>query len=218
MKHQEHIVAVNNSALVKHGLTGDDQQLYQLDIGQLMPELLADVVVEQRAGLEKDESKRQLILYLLFQQMTAEGAKFFAYRRGKGVGESRLAGNVSVGVGGHVDGPDVVYSESGVMDVLNTVLHAAAREIKEEILFNDADYEVAIGSVGVLLDNTDEVGKVHMGLVLRALLPEGAQMQCAEEELETLGFFTATELLNSGLPLENWTRTLLESAVEAEEA
>lgn len=44
---------------------------------------------------------------------------------------------------------------------------------------------------------------------------EGVVAKCTEEELTTLSMMTPQELLDSGLPLENWTRIIAEFYVEA---
>ena len=54
------------------------------------------------------------------------------YRRRAGVGESRLAGNLSIGFGGHIEISDVQHDE-GVIDRPDTLMVAALREIEQEI-------------------------------------------------------------------------------------
>ena len=209
MSKQEMILAVEYAALVGQNLIGDDQQLYVCDFAEVFPHIQHGVILGQREALEKDETKRQFIPYVVFAKPDDGVVKFFAYRRGKGVGEARLNGNVSIGVGGHIDMADVI-SESSVINMMATIQNSMVRELSEEIRLENAGEQLNFGSLGVMLENSNTVGKTHVATVIMCTLPEEAKVNCAEAELETLGFMTAKELLDSGLPLENWTRILCE--------
>lgn len=211
----EFILACSTAVLAANNLTGDDQALYRCDFVQALPYLQEGVVLGQREALEKDESKRQFLPYVVMSKEEDGKIKVFAYRRGKGVGEARLSGNVSIGIGGHIDMVDVIHDDS-VINVVGTIMNAMSRELGEEVILQDAGEALNLGSIGILLDNSNAVGKVHMGMVILAQLPPEAKVECKEEELETLGFMTPQELLDSGLPLENWTKILCESFVGEE--
>jgi predicted NUDIX family phosphoesterase len=70
-----------------------------------------------------------------------------------------------------------------------------------------------VTSIGCIVDNSDEVGKVHLGILLACVIPHGVDIRCAEEELITIGFRSAEDLL-ANHPLENWTRIALQYAEE----
>ena len=217
----EFILAVKTAALDVQNLHGNDQPLYLLQVPELLPYLQKDLILGQREALEADETHRQLLPYIVLRKMFGDVTKYFAYRRGKGVGEARLSGNVSIGVGGHIDMVDIQHADS-VIDPMATIAGSVQRELEEEIEFSTEgmaegeEGEVLFHSVGALVDNSNAVGKVHLGLVFTATVDENTDVKCAEEELETLGWFTATELLAAGLPLENWTNILLEHFAESE--
>lgn len=211
----EFILACRTTILQAHSLTGYDMPLYQCDFADVLPHIQEGMILGQREALEKDPSYRQVLPYVVMAKTEDGKTKVFAYRRGKGVGEARLSGNVSIGIGGHIDLADVVV-EGSVVDTMGTILKSMSRELGEEVVLQDAGESLELGSLGILLDNSNDVGKVHMGMVILATLPEGADAECREEELETLGFMTPQELLDSGLPLENWTRILCEHIVAAE--
>lgn len=208
----ETIIGVKNASLVAQGLTGDDQPFYRCDFAEVLPLVADGIVLGQREALESDESVRQFLPYTVLGKEENGEAKVFVYRRGKGVGESRLSGNVSIGIGGHIDLVDVVH-ENSVINPIGTILQSMSRELAEEIVLENAGSDLRLGSMGVLLDNSNAVGRVHVGLVILASLPPEADAACREEELETLGFMTPQELLDSGLPLENWTKILCEQFV-----
>lgn len=205
----ESILAIRNNFLVCE--LAMVQGMNPISVEALSAVATPHLVLGCRESLEKDESNRQFILYAV--PMRSNGrtgkAEFFAYRRGKGVGEGRLLGNVSVGIGGHVDLADVVHSES-VINLNSTIGIALTREIKEEVKFSGGECELDLFSAGLLLDDSNEVGRVHLGVVMGLLLPDHIDMDCAEPELDTLGFMTAEELLSGTYPLENWTRIVLE--------
>ncbi len=64
---------------------------------------------------------RQVLPYVVARQKQPDGSYvYYRYRRTKGVGESRLAGNGSIGYGGHVDLADIVHHNS-VIDLPETL-------------------------------------------------------------------------------------------------
>lgn len=221
MPKNELILAVKTAALNYQNLHGNDQSLYLLQVHELLPVIANDLILGHRDTLEGDENHRQLLPYIVLTKTFDGVTKYFAYRRGKGVGEARLSGNVSIGVGGHIDLADIQHVGS-VLAPMETVIASVQRELQEEIEFHSEsgeDLDMRFSSVGALVDNSNPVGKVHLGLVLQAHLEgENGDAKCAEEELETLGWYTASELLDSGMPLENWTKILCLQFAEAEEA
>lgn len=183
-----------------------------------------DCLIGERALLEKDFAKRHFIPYLLIKgkrpanDCTGVLTTFFHYQRGKGVGESRLAGNDSCGMGGHVDAADA-FTRSGRLfihkvpepasiDIRTTLEFAAGRERDEELEGETSPLKF----VGLLIDDSNEVGQVHIGVVMVAdATQEPAAYRCKEEQLNELGFFTAEESL-ARPKLENWSHILMTHA------
>ena len=84
----------------------------------------------------------------------------FVYERLSGGGEERLHGQSSIGVGGHMN--DVVGADS-----INEVLRVnAQRELEEEVGLASEDSQ-NMEYIGFINDDTNEVGKVHMGVVFK---------------------------------------------------
>ena len=196
------------------------QALKQLDLHQgfnplhfadLAKALQPYLIEDRRGNFENDIDRRHFIPYLLVcgRKLESAEALVFAYQRGKGVGESRLAGNDSIGLGGHVDKPDFKYGADDLIDLAATIYGSAARELREEITgFDEAGFHLNFH--GVIVDDSDEVGKVHLGLVMSVVLPQGVPLDpfvCKEEELITHGFRTVDQL--AGLKLESWSNILL---------
>jgi predicted NUDIX family phosphoesterase len=208
-KHPQFILAMAAGSLntLPEGLS-------QVSMASFVQNANSDLIIRERAQLEQDEAYRQIIPYVCLAVADEEKTVFIPYRRNQGVGESRLAGKVSVGFGGHIDLADIVHQDS-VVDLFQTIGNAATRELGEELIFEGASSEeISMFDNGLLIDNSNEVGRVHVGVILTALLPKGMTVKANEEELEVLAPMTATELLESGLELEPWTKIVLEAVVE----
>ncbi len=156
-----------------------------------------------RAICEKDESTLQLLPYNV---LVNEYGQVFRYLRGDGGDESKLHDNYSIGIGGHVDdapGPDN-YTE----DILHLLKNEAAREIREEVGLTGPIFPVF---THYLMDYTNEVGRVHLGLLSVNLvttdrigkLEDGTILNGEWVEVEDL-FKTESDYLR----LENWSQSV----------
>jgi predicted NUDIX family phosphoesterase len=112
----------------------------------------ANLVYRNRSEAEQDKRFKQLIPYVL---IICNG-KILRYRRGRGGQETRLHGLYSVGVGGHISDEDhgLFSSGAGYQDGMR-------RELMEEVAVG----EVKEAAVGVINDDSTEVGLVHFGVV-----------------------------------------------------
>lgn len=112
--------------------------------------------VKRRGDMEEDPSYKQLIGYVLVKDKNTK--EILVYKRLVGGGEARLHGKASVGIGGHMN------------DVENTPIEEivkvnAAREIEEEIGISFDEALNSLNFVGLINDDKEEVGKVHIGLI-----------------------------------------------------
>lgn len=112
--------------------------------------------VKRRGDMEEDPSYKQLIGYVLVKDK--ETKEILVYKRLVGGGESRLHGKASVGIGGHMNDVENITIEEIVK--IN-----AAREIEEEIGISFEEALNNIDFVGLINDDKEEVGKVHIGLI-----------------------------------------------------
>lgn len=210
-KHPQYILAVTNESLA-----GDLQQgMNIVSLNTFVAKAEDNLVIKQRAKLEQEPEFRQIIPYVCVATQRDDKLHFWPYRRTETSGEVRLQGNVSIGFGGHIDLVDVM-DDNSVIDLFQTIGNAAARELGEELDLAGAGEEVNLFDNGILIDDSNEVGKVHLGVVLTAILPNGVTPTSKEDALEVLPAMSARELLDSGLPLESWTRIILESIVKVE--
>ncbi|HLX35278.1 MAG TPA: hypothetical protein VKR30_08560 [Candidatus Limnocylindrales bacterium] len=101
---------------------------------------------EPRSRVEPDRSLKQVIPYLVLR----DGPRYFLMHRTRAGGDERLHDRWSIGVGGHVNPGD-----GGLAGGL-------LREWHEELV---ADFVPDFRLLGLLNDDTTEVGSVHVGAV-----------------------------------------------------
>jgi predicted NUDIX family phosphoesterase len=99
-----------------------------------------------RGSAERDRSTKQIIPYVVVR----DAARVFLMRRTRRGADARLHDRYTIGVGGHV-GP----ADGGIEGGLR-------REWAEEI---EADFAPDFRLVGLLNDDSAEVGSVHLGIV-----------------------------------------------------
>lgn len=161
---------------------------------------------------------RQLLPYVMIRQRQANGELYyFPYRRTNRVGESSLAGNVSIGYGGHIDLADIIYHKS-VIELALTIKEAAYREVfdEETHIFSKEGTKVTFTKDAIkyanlfIADNAVAVNQLHLGILMILEIPEGYSLTTKEDELTSMEPMTAYQLLHSGLPMESWTQLYLE--------
>ncbi len=154
-----------------------------------------------RSIAEHDPAYKQLIPYQLFCRNEA----FFVYQRGGGVGERRLAGRLSLGIGGHINSAD---APDGTLTP-RSYLAALQREQEEELVGLPPCEALFIGLID---DDRDPVGLVHLGAVHLATLPPQAapDIRQAGEDLRHLGWWTAAEITEQRQRFESWSLLALD--------
>lgn len=151
-----------------------------------------------RADAEDDPSYKQLIPYCLFR---CDG-KVLSYRRGKGIGEGRLLGKRSVGIGGHISEEDAAGSDHPYQVGMR-------REIAEEI---DVASEHRESIVGLINDDATDVGRVHLGVV-HVFDLESPNVTPREASIQDVGFASPAELAAQMTEFETWSQICLEHLV-----
>lgn len=143
-----------------------------------------------RGKVETDPSLKQVIPYLLLR----DGERIFLMKRTSAGGDERLHDRYSIGVGGHVNPGD-----ADVIGGLN-------REWREEI---DADFVPEFEPIGLLNDDSNPVGAVHLGLVYAA---DAAGRPVAIRETHKLSgeFATMEEVTAVQEKLETWSALLFD--------
>ncbi|MEO0416040.1 MAG: hypothetical protein AAF226_13920 [Verrucomicrobiota bacterium] len=147
---------------------------------------------------EDDPSFKQIIPYAIFRC----GDKFLHYVRGGGSGEKRLASKGSIGIGGHINDTDF---EAASLD-RDTYTTGVEREIHEELVFSgDLTQQI----VGLINDDSNTVGQVHLGVV-HVFTLESDAVKAGEDSIAELQFLTREELEARADSLETWSAICLE--------
>jgi predicted NUDIX family phosphoesterase len=149
----------------------------------------------KRKDAETNPAYKQLIPYALIHC----GSDVFVYRRGKLLDEKRLLGNYSLGIGGHISVTDPGLFGSSYDDGLK-------REINEEVII-DSPYTQRI--VALLNDDSNEVGKVHFGIV-HALKLEQPMVKPKEKSINETKFVGIATLQKDIDGFENWSKICIE--------
>ncbi len=138
-----------------------------------------------RAAAESDRSLKQVIPYLVLR----DGPRYFLMRRTRAGADPRLHDRYSIGVGGHLN-PGDADIDGGLR-----------REWTEEV---DADFVPAFTMVGLLNDDSTDVGSVHVGAVHVA---DAAGRAVAIREREKLegAFVDAADVAAVIDALETWS-------------
>lgn len=110
---------------------------------------------ELRCIAEEDETMKQVIPYVVLR----DKSNVFSYLRGASSGEDRLKRLRSIGVGGHINMCDVNLEDINLFDAISD---GAVRELKEEVSGFGRELEY----IGLINDDSNDVGKVHLGVVM----------------------------------------------------
>ena len=153
-----------------------------------------------RPEMEEDPSFKQLIPYVIFKHVDADGVtRLFSYSRGKGNGESRLTSKWSVGIGGHISSIDDTEN--------NPYRDGMRRELEEEV---HIDTEYTDTCVGLINDDETEVGKVHLGVV-HVFEVKQPNVKSAEDVICEAEFRPIPELMGMLDRFESWSQIVLKA-------
>jgi predicted NUDIX family phosphoesterase len=170
------------------------------DVQNWLPELLspANNLFLRRSLAEPDPSFKQIIPYSV---LTFEG-RVLRYFRGKASGEARLHAKASIGIGGHINDED---SKGGHMDEA-AYRRAVDRELQEE-LHAMGTFDESI--VGLLNDESNEVGQVHLGVIHHCKLHSDG-VTAGESALQGLEWIGMDQLRKEYDRLETWSQLVVD--------
>lgn len=145
-----------------------------------------------RPEMENDPTYKQIIPYVLIMR----NGEVLTLRRLKKGGEARLHGLLSIGVGGHINPVDDGEGSA--------LWRGLRREVDEEVA---VEREISLTPLGVINNDLDEVGRVHLGFLFRMEI-EGDVTVRETEKLE--GTFESLDYLREHYDeLEGWTQIAL---------
>jgi predicted NUDIX family phosphoesterase len=155
----------------------------------LQAAVAADGRFMERPRAEEDAAFKQLIPYVVVR----DGALVYLMERTAAGGDARLHGKASIGVGGHLNPVD--EGEDPLADGLR-------REWSEELV---ADWEPTFRLVGLLNDDTNPVGSVHLGVVFE-VDAAGRGVEVRERDKLSGRFATPAEVRAAWDRMETWSR------------
>ena len=152
-----------------------------------------------RAKAETDPNYKQVIPYVVI----TDGKSILHYVRGKKAGEQRLVAKGSVGIGGHINDEDHTLFAFG----LQAFQDAVKREVCEELSIQG---EFHARPVGLINDDSTEVGQVHFGVV-HVLRCQPGQVQKKEQVITQVEFLPIQELKARREQMETWSQLCLDN-------
>lgn len=150
----------------------------------------------ERAPAEEDPGLKQVIPY----GVLCWRDQVLLLRRSRRGGDVRLQSRSSLGVGGHVNPVDA----EGGGPLRSAVARAFERELHEELCV-DAPYAAA--PIGLLNDDTNSVGQVHIGVVYRVEL-SSPQVSVREAERLAGSLVEPVIVHEQRSSLETWSSLL----------
>jgi predicted NUDIX family phosphoesterase len=151
---------------------------------------------------EEDPGHKQIIPYAIFRH----GDRYLHYVRGGGSGEKRLASKGSIGIGGHINDTDHAAAS---LDK-DTYTTGVEREINEELNLTGTHRQKILGLIN---DDSNEVGRVHLGVVHLFTL-DSDDVTSAEDNITGLRFLTLEELAAERDRLETWSQICLDGLLQ----
>jgi len=162
-----------------------------------------NVQFRPRSKVETDPNFKQLIPYMvLCHTDSSGGVRIFQYVRGKGMGESRLHQKRSIGIGGHISTMDrnlPLFGDVYRMGMKN--------ELDEEVVLRTSFTERCVGLIN---DDSTEVGRVHLGIIHRLDVAE-PEVVSNESDLIESGFMLLEDLRTYRAQMESWSSISLDA-------
>jgi predicted NUDIX family phosphoesterase len=171
-------------------------QGYTLDVEKYLSAILdpKNSHFLHRKIAEHDTRYKQLVPYIILRY----GNTVFSYVRGRQSSETRLLAKRSIGLGGHIEPRDFSLFSS----TRDFYLETARREVSEEVGLGTSYVEHVVALIN---DNSNDVGKVHFGIVHIWDLSEPKVIK-RERKITQAGFVTLERLTTLFNELETWSQ------------
>ena len=177
----------------------------------LWHEILAHLEPKPRSVAEHDYDTKQLVVYVLINHEQT----FLSYQRTPKTTETCLKALYSIGIGGHVNAedqsqPTLFGSEEDRWK--DFVLQAVRREVSEEVQIQAGNAQEP-SLICFINDDSNDVGKVHFGVVWLVKLAEPNVTIRGELGIGKLTFRSLPELSSMNDGLESWSQLLVDYLV-----
>nr|MDH3072523.1 hypothetical protein [Bacillus velezensis]MDH3138640.1 hypothetical protein [Bacillus velezensis] len=181
-----------NEMLTFQGVNSEDERIVNI-----MAQIEAHFFEIRRGDAEEDPRFKQPIPYVVIRR----DDEVFVYERLAGGGESRLHNKLSLGFGGHMNPMEGAASFSEVLKQ-NT-----NQELAEELYIREEDKQNIV-TLGLINDDENDVGKVHIGILSALQLASAAQVEVKEKDQIAGRWMKLSELKEENVyqRLEAWSQ------------
>ena len=188
----ENILVVPTKELFFEGAWQGLRGIDEIDLEKYMDVIQSKCEFLLRPQMEQDLNYKQIIPYLIFKHQD----KFFLMQRAGKASETRLRNKYSFGIGGHIREDDMQG---------NSIFDWAKREFAEEVDYSGG---LNVEMVGILNDDSNDVGKVHLGLVM--LLTGDSDKIAVKSELQGGELLEIADCEQFADDMENWSKLVFE--------
>jgi predicted NUDIX family phosphoesterase len=161
--------------------------------------ILDNHTFRDREEAETNLAFKQVIPYIVVRHQD----NYLLSQRTKKQQEKRLHNLFSLGQGGHITPEDSACKDP--------ILGGLMREIREEFRISP---EYSCRPVGLINDDTNDVGKVHLGLVYM-LMVSGSLLEVAEEGKHIARWANLSELESYYPNMETWSKIVMDHIIRA---
>ncbi len=187
-KKDEEILVVQRNILFAKGDVQGFKPLTDADYSDYVAIVQNNQQFLWRSVMEADPTYKQIIPYLIFRH----DDMYFLMKRRSTASEARLKDKHSLGIGGHIRKEDIT---DGAME------NWARREFAEEVAYAG---NLAIKPLGIINDDSNEVGRVHVGFAF--LLEGDSDAIQVRSELKEGQLMTLEQMDAFYDSMETWTQ------------
>jgi len=175
-------------------------QGFSADVDRYLPAILdkKNNSFQPRARAESDPNFKQIIPYVV----VTDGKSILHYVRGKKAGEQRLVAKGSIGIGGHINNNDPTLFTDDSQAFQEAVKREACEELTIQGTFDAKP-------VGLINDDSTEVGRVHFGVV-HVLFRTPEKVKKNEQVITQVEFVAIEELKKRREQMETWSQLCLD--------
>lgn len=189
----EQVMVVDKNVILKEFGT-DSKRLIATAEQTFLDVVQSHCVFRGRDLVEGDPSYKQIISYCAIMS----GEQIFMTRRTKRQTEARLHDRMSVGIGGHI-----ALVDQGA----DLVLRGLRRELEEEV---DIRGGYSLRYLGVINDNSTEVGQVHTGICYLVRVATG-DCEVKEKEKMVGQWVPLADIMQYYPNFEEWSKIVVDS-------
>jgi len=190
LHHDEQILVIKRTTLFPQGAWQGLKAVNHVHYAQLIQ---SNKEFHSRAAMEQDPVYKQIIPYLVFTHQN----RYFLMQRQAKASETRLQNKFSLGIGGHINAEDLNNNAD--------IAQWARREFDEEVDFSGT---YTIEPIGILNDDSNAVGQVHVGFVY--LLHGSSDTISIKSEHKSGDMLTLDECMEKYPLMETWSQITLD--------